>query len=67
MLEKKGNYYTGSTNEKECKSTIRGASYATSEVTIKANEIVSWDRGFDSKNEHVWGAEKAGYVFKRLK
>ncbi|WP_420574408.1 chromophore lyase CpcT/CpeT [Kordia sp.] len=67
ILEKKGNYYTGSTNEKDCKSTMRGASYATSEVTVKANEIVSWDRGFDAKDEHVWGAEKAGYVFKRLK
>ncbi|WP_298515645.1 chromophore lyase CpcT/CpeT [uncultured Kordia sp.] len=67
ILEKKGDFYTGSTNEKDCKSTMRGASYATSEVTVKANVIESWDRGFDSNDEHVWGAEKAGYVFKRLK
>ncbi|WP_298426120.1 chromophore lyase CpcT/CpeT [uncultured Kordia sp.] len=66
ILKKEGNMYTGSTNEKDCKSTMRGASYATSEVTIKANVIESWDRGFDSNDEHVWGAEKAGYVFKRL-
>jgi len=67
ILKKQGNSYTGSTNEKDCKSTMRGASYATSTVTIKPNVIESWDRGFDSKDEHVWGAEKAGYVFKRLK
>ena len=67
ILEKKGNSYTGSTNEKDCKSTMRGASYATSIVTIKPNEIVSWDRGFNAKDEHVWGAEKAGYIFKRFK
>ncbi|EDP94825.1 chromophore lyase CpcT/CpeT [Kordia algicida OT-1] len=67
ILEKKGAYYSGSTNEKDCKSTMRGASYATSEVTIKPNVIESWDRGFNAKDEHVWGAEKAGYVFKRLK
>ncbi len=66
ILEKKGNFYTGSTNEKDCKSTMRGASYATSEVTIKPTIIESWDRGFDANNEHVWGAEKAGYIFKRL-
>ena len=67
ILKKQGNNYAGSTNEKECKSSMRGASYATSEVIIKPNVIESWDRGFNARDEHVWGAEKAGYVFKRLK
>ncbi|MEM6720402.1 MAG: chromophore lyase CpcT/CpeT [Bacteroidota bacterium] len=67
ILEKQGENYSGSTNEKDCKSTLRGASYATSEVTIKPNVIESWDRGFDKHDKHVWGAEKAGYIFKRLK
>lgn len=66
ILKKDGDSYSGSTNEKDCKSSMRGASYATSEVTIKADVIESWDRGFNEKDEHVWGAEKAGYVFKRL-
>jgi hypothetical protein len=65
ILEKQGKNYSGSTNEKDCKSTMRGATYATSVVTIKPNEIESWDRGFDANDEHVWGAEKAGYIFKR--
>ena len=66
ILKKQGNNYAGSTNEKECKSSMRGASYATSEVIIKPNVIESWDRGFNARDEHVWGAEKAGYIFKRL-
>ncbi|MEM6684632.1 MAG: chromophore lyase CpcT/CpeT [Bacteroidota bacterium] len=67
ILKKQGENYTGSTNEKDCKSTMRGATYATSQVTIKPNAIESWDRGFNASDEHVWGAEKAGYVFKRKK
>ncbi len=59
--------YAGSTNEKDCESSMRGASYATSEVTVCADNVMSWDRGWDAKDEHVWGADKAGYVFDRLK
>ncbi len=55
--------YSGSTREKDCGSTLRGASYATSKVKISKDRIVSWDQGFDAKDEQVWGAEKAGYVF----
>ncbi len=59
--------YTGSTNEKDCESSMRGASYATSEVTVCKGSVMSWDRGWDVSDSHVWGAEKAGYVFERLK
>ncbi|MFZ6051154.1 chromophore lyase CpcT/CpeT [Halocola ammonii] len=59
--------FRGSTDEKSCPSELQGASYATSEVVIKKNEIYSWDRGFDSDGSQVWGAEKGGYVFKRIK
>lgn len=58
-------YYEGSTIEDECKSNLRGASYATSEVIVKDDRILSWDRGFNEKGEHVWGAEKGGYIFRR--
>ena len=57
--------YSGSTNEKDCGSTLRGASYATSIVEICPEQIVSWDQGWDSEDNQVWGAEKAGYIFKR--
>lgn len=57
--------FIGSTKDDECKSKLRGATYATSEVAIYKDRIESWDRGFNAANEHVWGAEKAGYVFDR--
>lgn len=60
------NYYAGKTGHKTCESTLRGASYATSEVEIWANKIISWDRGFDADGNHIWGAEKGGYIFDKL-
>ena len=58
--------YKGSTRDKECTSSLRGAVYATSEITITADEVLSWDRGWDSKEEQVWGAEISGYIFQRI-
>jgi len=64
-LSKTTEGFRGSTKDQDCKSTLRGASYATSIVTVLSNQIESWDQGFDEKGEQVWGAEKAGYVFVR--
>jgi len=36
------------------------------EVVITETQMVSWDRGFDAGGKQVWGAEKGGYVFKKL-
>jgi hypothetical protein len=60
------NYYNGKTGQKTCESNLRGASYATSEVVIFEDKIISWDRGFDSNETQVWGAEKGGYIFNKL-
>lgn len=60
------NKFTGSTGEKTCPSELRGASYASSKVTVLPNEIISWDQGFDKVGKQVWGATKAGYVFDKL-
>jgi hypothetical protein len=60
------NYFKGETGEKTCESTLYGASYATSEVEILEDKIISWDRGFDSEDKHIWGAEKGGYIFNKL-
>ena len=60
------NRYKGKTGDTSCESTLRGASYATSEVEIDSEKIVSWDRGFDADGNQVWGAEKGGYVFNKL-
>lgn len=57
--------YSGSTRMDHCKSTMRGASYATSMVKIRENSVMSWDQGFDEAGQQVWGAEKGGYRFVR--
>jgi hypothetical protein len=56
---------TGSTRLGACSSSLRGASYATSEVILSPGTLVSWDRGFDSTGQQVWGAVKGGYVFRK--
>ncbi len=63
----KKNKFSGSTGEKTCPSELRGASYATSKVTITPDQILSWDQGFDKDGKQVWGATKAGYIFDKLK
>lgn len=58
--------WTGSTLDDHCKSDFRGASYATSIITLTPDSIESWDRGWDAAGEQVWGAVKSGYVFDRV-
>lgn len=58
--------FYGGTRGSRCESTLQGASYATSEVEITSDAVVSWDRGFDASGAQVWGATRRGYVFRRL-
>lgn len=64
--QKDGSFY-GSTVEQGCISVHRGASYATSEVTVTEDGIISWDRGFNNKGEQVWGSEHGGYIFRKTR
>lgn len=67
MLVKKGTAaFSGSIVAHECASDLRGAAYATSEVEINAQGMVTWDRGFAADGRQVWGASKGGYIFKKL-
>jgi CpeT protein len=59
-------HYLGSTNEKSCPSVLYGASYATSEVEILNDKIISWDRGFDINDDQIWGATNGGYIFNKI-
>ena len=58
--------YEGSTKAKECASTLRGATYATSIVEVCEGQITSWDQGWDASNEQVWGAVDGPYRFDRI-
>jgi hypothetical protein len=57
--------FEGSTLGRLCTSKLRGATWASSEVVITAERLVSWDRGWDDSGSQIWGAEKAGYRFDR--
>lgn len=58
--------FEGSTVENNCPSDLRGASYATSEVVLKPDKLISWDRGYDSEDQQVWGATEGGYIFLKI-
>jgi len=60
------NTYEGQTGVKTCPSELRGASYATSKVTLTPTQLLSWDQGFDANDKQVWGATKSGYIFDKL-
>jgi hypothetical protein len=67
VLKKSGNLFTGATGDKTCPSELRGASYATSKVTVYPDKIVSWDQGFNAEGVQVWGATQGGYEFLKVK
>ncbi len=58
--------FEGSTLGRLCTSELRGATWASSEVVIGPDGLVSWDRGWNDAGSQVWGAEKAGYRFDRM-
>ena len=60
-----GDEFVGSTRGEACSSNLGGASYATSEVILRADSLESWDRGFDANGLQVWGATAGAYVFVR--
>lgn len=66
IMRKDSKGYRGSTGHKTCGSTMRGASYASSIVTLNSKMVSSWDQGFDADGKQVWGAEKGPYIFKKL-
>ena len=63
VLHWRNGSFVGSTHERDCRNAWGRATYATSEVVITENGMVSWDRGYNDAGEQVWGAEKGGYEF----
>lgn len=61
------NVFKDKTGDKKCPSELRGAKFANSIVDIYSDKIVSWDQGFDATGKQVWGAEKGGYEFVKMK
>lgn len=63
LTKAKDGSYVGSTNEKDCESELRGATYATSHVVITPTMLTSWDRGYNDQDVQVWGATEGPYEF----
>lgn len=67
QFDKKGKVFKGATESNKCPSDLKGASYATSEVSVFKNKLISWDRGYDTTNKQVWGSTIGPYVFVKKK
>jgi len=67
LREDSQGHFVGGTIGDDCRSSLHGAAYATSEVRIGPDRVESRDRGFSESGEQVWGAEKSPYVFFRQK
>jgi hypothetical protein len=57
--------FRGGTVGQGCPSSLRGASYAVSEVFASPEGLRTWDRGYDAAGAQVWGATKGAYEFRR--
>lgn len=58
--------FVGATSGNGCASSLGGALYATSEVELFADRLLTWDRGFDAGGEQAWGATEGPYEFLRV-
>ncbi|MFB3429572.1 MAG: chromophore lyase CpcT/CpeT [Phycisphaerales bacterium] len=65
-FDAEGDAFVGSTRDGTCASSLRGADYVVSEVTVHPDRLLTWDRGFNSAGEQVWGATSGGYEFVRV-
>ena len=60
-----GNTFTGGIDGTGCPSSLVGATYLTSDVTLRSDRILIWDRGYDTRGEQVWGSTAGPYIYKR--
>jgi len=58
--------FEGATLGNRCRNSYKGASYATSQSTLTADEMVNWDRGFDAAGNLVWGPPAGPYRLQRV-
>ncbi|MDP3278673.1 MAG: chromophore lyase CpcT/CpeT [Deltaproteobacteria bacterium] len=64
-LTLQGDRFVGQTAGRTCLSTLMGAAYATTEITLGEATLDSWDRGYNAMGRQVWGATAGAYRFER--
>src|SRR5262249_40273530 len=57
--------FAGASEPGACRSELSGAAYAVSLLTVSAEQITSWDRGYDTSGRQVWGVTSGPYIFER--
>lgn len=63
LYKRRDGTFAGGTVGTSCPGDLRGAAYATSEVIVLPNKMISWDRGFDRTGRQTWGSVRGGYEF----
>lgn len=59
--------FHGTTEGQGCASELRGAAYATTEMTVTPDQQTLWERGFNKSGIQLWGFASGGYVFQRVR
>ena len=65
LTELENGDFEGATEGAECSSSLGSAVYATSEVKLEADLLLSLDQGWDAEGNQVWGAVDGPYRFLR--
>ncbi|MEO1130042.1 MAG: chromophore lyase CpcT/CpeT [Planctomycetota bacterium] len=65
FLTREGDAFVGGTEGAGCTSNLGNAAYATSEMTLLPDRLLTWDRGWTADGEQAWGAVDGGYEFIR--
>lgn len=58
-------YYVGRTES--CANAYKGAVRMESLSLATPELYVNWDRGFDAQGRQIWGPQRGGYVFRRMR
>ena len=66
LTRKPGGAFSGATAIGACATDYMGATYTMSDVSLSADELVTWDRGYDASGKQVWGSTKGPYMFTRI-
>ena len=57
------NLYVGKTPPEGCPVNLRGAVKVTNRIFLTEDGMETWDRGYNTQGDRVWGAEDEAYRF----
>lgn len=64
LLKPKINIYVGTTPPEGCPTKVRGAVKVTNLIILHSQGMDTWDKGFDTAGNQVWGARNESYQFR---